>query len=285
SSTVVIKVRVKADAVSGVGHPIGITNSAEVASVKVMDPNAANNKASASTIVEERSDLRDTKLCKPDGPVRAGDVATCPIFVDNLGPSSARDVTLTDTHVSSGTFTIVGANANPGGACPASFGVVTCNLGTEPAGGRTTVVVTETANESQDINDCAKVSSATPDSDNSNNQSCDGVTVISVADVSLDKTDSPDPLVAGTDITYTLHAHNSGPSVAKNVTVQDFLPDSVAVVSVNGGAGATCVPGVPGDHSHPTQCSYATLASSATATMVIVARVKPGDHKVVSNEA
>ena len=283
TSTVVIKVHVKANAVSGPGHPIGITNSANV-STTVIDPNTANNAASASTIVEDRADLKVTKLCKPDGQVLAGDVATCTIFVDNLGPSDARSVVLTDTHVSNGSFTITGANASPGGACPVSSGVVTCNLGTEPAGGRTTIVVTLTAQEGQDINDCARVTAATPDPDSSNNQACEEVNVVSAADVSLDKSDSPDPLVAGTDITYTLDAHNGGPSVARNVIIRDFLPDSVSVLSVSG-VGGTCVPGVPGNQAQPTRCTFATLAPSATATMVIVVRVKPGDHKVVSNEA
>jgi uncharacterized repeat protein (TIGR01451 family) len=285
ASTVVVKVHVKANVVSSAGHPIGITNSAQVSSDKVIDPNPANNSASASTIVEDQADLKVTKLCKPDTPMRAGDVATCTIFVDNLGPSDARGVTLTDSHVSNGTFTILGASASPGGACPVAGGVVTCNLGTEPAGGRTTVVVTETATEAQDINDCATVSSATPDPSSSNDEACDGVSVIAVADVSLDKTDSPDPLVAGTDITYTLHAHNAGPSTAPDVAIRDFLPDSVSVVSVDGGVGGVCVPGVPGDPLHPTRCTYASLAPGATATMIIVVRVKPGDHKVVSNEA
>ncbi len=285
SSTVVVKVHVKANTVSNAGHPIGITNTAEVASTKVQDPNPANNTATASTIVEDSADLKVTKLCKPDTPLRAGNIATCTILVDNLGSSDARDVILTDTHVSDGSFTIVSANASPGGPCPVASGVVTCNLGTEPAGGRTTIVVKETATEAQDINDCASVSSVTPDPDHSNNQSCDGVSVIAVADVSIDKTGSPDPLVAGTDITYTLHAHNAGPSTAPNVTIRDFLPDSVAVLSVTGGVGGTCVPGIPGDPLHPTRCTYATLAPSATATMVVVVRVKPGDHKVVVNEA
>jgi uncharacterized repeat protein (TIGR01451 family) len=284
SSTVVVKVHVKPDAVSNAGHAIGITNSANVTST-VIDPNAANNSASASTIVEDEADLKVTKLCKPDRPVNAGEVATCTIFVDNLGPSDARNVTLTDSHVSAGTFTITGANASPGGACPVAGGVLTCNLGTEPAGGRTTIAVTLTADEGQDINDCAGVASATPDPNTSNNQACDDVNVVSAADLSLSKSDAPDPLNAGTDITYTLSAHNGGPSVAKNVSIRDFLPDSVTVLSVSGGLGATCVPGIPGDHAHPTTCTYAALASGATATMTIVVRVKPGDHKVVSNEA
>jgi uncharacterized repeat protein (TIGR01451 family) len=284
TQTVVIKVDVKPNVVSVAGHPVGMTNTAKVTS-KIDDPNPANNSATASTIVEDRADLKVTKLCKPDGPLLAGKVATCTILVDNLGPSDARGVTLVDTHVSDGTFTITGANASPGGACAIALGIVTCDLGIEPAGGRTTVVVTETATEPQDINDCARASAVTPDTDTSNNQACDGVSVIGVADVSIDKSDSPDPLVAGTDITYTLHAHNAGPSTAPNVTIRDFLPDSVTVLSVDGGVGGTCVPGVPGDPGQPTRCTYATLAPSATATMVIVVRVKPGDHKIVTNEA
>ena len=93
----------------------------------------------------------------------AGDTATCKILVENLGASDARGVTVTDTHVSNGSFTILGASASPGGACPAVGGVVTCNLGTEPAGGETTITVTFTATEAQDVNDCASVSSDTPD--------------------------------------------------------------------------------------------------------------------------
>jgi uncharacterized repeat protein (TIGR01451 family) len=285
TSTVVIKVHVKANAVSSAGHPIGITNSAEVGSVKVDDPNPTNNTASASTILEDRADLRVTKLCKPDVPMLAGDVATCTILVDNLGTSDARSVVLTDTHVSNGSFTILSASASPGGACPFLSGVVTCNLGTEPAGGRTTITVRETATEAQDINDCASVSSATPDPNHANDESCDGVNIIAAADLSLEKLDSPDPLVAGTDITYTLNAHNAGPSTAKNVVIRDLLPNSVTVVSVSGGIGGVCVPGVPGDPAHPTRCSYATVAPLATKTMVIVVRVNAGDNRVITNEA
>jgi uncharacterized repeat protein (TIGR01451 family) len=284
TSTVVIDVQVKADAVSSTGHSFGITNTAEVSSAKVQDPNLANNSASASTIVEDRADLAVTKLCKPDGPMLAGGVATCTVFVDNNGPSDARDVKITDAHVSNGTFTILGASASPGGACPAIGGVVTCDLGTEPTGGRTTITVTETATEAQDVNDCAKAASATPDPDKTNNQACDGVTILAVSDLSLTKTDAPDPLVAGTDITYTLSVHNAGPSTAPNVVIRDQVPNSVTVLSVSS-VGGTCVPGVPGDPGQPARCTYGTLAPSDTRTMTLVVRVLPGDHTVVTNAA
>ena len=282
SSTVVIKTHVKANAASS--GPTGITNSAEVSSVKVIDPNTDNNSDSASTIVEDRADLRVTKLCKPDGPMLAGDTAKCTILVDNLGPSDARSVVLTDTNVSNGSFTILGAIASPGGACPTAGGVVTCDLGTEPAGGRTTIVVTFTATEAQDVNDCASVSSDTPDPNHANDEACDGVSILAVSDLSLTKSDAPDPLVAGTNITYTLTVHNGGPSTATSVVIQDLLPSVVTVVSVSS-VGGTCVPGVPGDPAHPTRCTYGTLAPSATRTMTLVVSVNPGDNRVVTNEA
>jgi uncharacterized repeat protein (TIGR01451 family) len=283
TSTVVIKTKVKANAVPSAGA-IGITNTAEVSSVTVIDPNTDNNSASASTIVEDRADLRVTKLCKPDGPMLAGDVATCTIFVDNNGPSDARDVKVVDAHVSNRTFTILGASASPGAACPAIAGVVTCDLGTEPAGGRTTITVTETATEAQDVNDCAKAASATPDPDTANNQACDGVTILAVSDLSLTKADAPDPLVAGTDITYTLQVHNSGPSTAPNVVIRDQLPNSVTVISI-ASVGGTCVPGVPGDPGQPARCTYGAIAPTLTRTMLLVVRVNPGNNTVVTNAA
>jgi uncharacterized repeat protein (TIGR01451 family) len=285
TSTVVIKTEVKANVVSNAGHPIGITNNAEVSSQKVIDPNPSNNSASASTIVEDNADLRLSKDCKPDTPMPAGATATCTITVDNLGPSDARNVVVTDAHISNGSFTILGANATPGGPCTVVAGTVTCNLGTEPAGGRTTIVVTETATEAQDINDCASFTSATPDPDHTNDQACDGVSVFAVADLSLTKTDSPDPLIGGTNITYTLTAHNAGPSTAPSVIIRDPLPGSVTVVSVDGGPGSTCVSGTPGDPAHPTQCAYTTVAPGDTKTMTLVVSVNPGDHQVVTNEA
>ena len=123
-----------------------------------------NNSASASTIVEDRADLaRDEALQarRADARRRRRDVHDL-----RRQPRSVRCAqrqVVTDTHVSNGSFTILGASASPGGACPAAGGVVTCDLGTEPAGGRTTIIVTETATEAQDVNDCASVSSATPD--------------------------------------------------------------------------------------------------------------------------
>ena len=44
------------------------------------------------------------------------------------------------------------------------------------------------------------------------------------ADLSITKTDSPDPVTAGNDLTYTVTVHNYGPSDAQAVQVTDTLP-------------------------------------------------------------
>src|SRR3989449_10599200 len=74
-------------------------NNTATVSADEPDPDTSNNRASTSTTVNDRADLRLTKDCKPDEPLRAGGTATCQILVDNLGPSDARNVVVKDANV------------------------------------------------------------------------------------------------------------------------------------------------------------------------------------------
>jgi uncharacterized repeat protein (TIGR01451 family) len=271
---------------------VSIVNTVRVQSTDTIDPDTSNNTATAVTFAEELSDLRVTKICKPDDQLLAGETATCTIFVDNLGPSDARNVQLTDTNLSDGTFTIGTVTASQGSCDPPASGVVTCDLGNLPAAspsepGRATVAIDVTATEAMDINDVATVVSSTPDPDTSNNQAQDSVSVMAVADLSLTKSDLPDPVVAGMNLTYTLTVTNNGPSTAVNVVVEDVLSSAVSVVSVAGTGGASCNAGVPGDPFLPTACAFDSMAPSASETMTIVVTVNPDvpDGTIIHNDA
>ena len=97
-----------------------------------------------------------------------------------------------------------------------------------------------------------------------------------VADLSITKTDSPDPVTAGSNLTYTITITNNGPAPATSVTLTDTLPGGVTFVSSTPSqgscSGATVV-----------TCTIGSLANSASATVVIV--VTPASAGSLSNTA
>jgi uncharacterized repeat protein (TIGR01451 family) len=54
---------------------------------------------------------------------------------------------------------------------------------------------------------------------------------IPAADVSVSKSDSPDPVAAGAMLSYTVDVTNDGPAEAENVVLTDILPAGVSFVS------------------------------------------------------
>ncbi|MCC7019703.1 MAG: hypothetical protein IT332_08105, partial [Ardenticatenales bacterium] len=71
-----------------------------------IDPNLANNCDTETDLVKELADLRVTKFSEPHENIRAGQIFTYTIYVDNLGPSVARNVVISDTMLSSGNVSI-----------------------------------------------------------------------------------------------------------------------------------------------------------------------------------
>jgi uncharacterized repeat protein (TIGR01451 family) len=53
------------------------------------------------------------------------------------------------------------------------------------------------------------------------------------ADLSITKTDRPDPVQPGGTVTYTISVTNAGPDAATNVTVTDRLPNGVTFLSAS----------------------------------------------------
>ena len=87
-----------------------------------------------------------------------------------------------------------------------------------------------------------------------------------VADLSLTKTSSPDPGLAGGQLTSTLTVQNAGPSPALDVVVTDELPAGVTLVSAPGcSVAATTL-----------TCPIGTLTSGASATVTVTVAIPPG---------
>jgi uncharacterized repeat protein (TIGR01451 family) len=242
SRSFTIKVWVYPDYVVSYGDTI--TDTATVTSdTQDWESDLTNNEATVTTYVQDEADLNVMKFCKPDTRVLAGELINYTIIVDNLGPSNARNVTIKDTIISSGTFTLISGTSN----LPADLwqslgphdltisGLLTDSLGPQTIPhsehGRWIVWITVRANEAQDINDYVSVFTlpeGTPDPDMSNNQAQNSISVTQEpADLKVIKFVKPDTAVlAGQLINYTIIVENLGPSIAYNVSIRDQILSS-----------------------------------------------------------
>ena len=97
------------------------------------------------------------------------------------------------------------------------------------------------------------------------------------ADVQITKTHSPDPVVAGRTLTYTLLIQNNGPCSATNVVVTDTLPSEITEAKY-------MVNGTPqGDWTG--NYTIDTLEPGLTVTITITGKVAPWATETLTNTA
>jgi uncharacterized repeat protein (TIGR01451 family) len=88
------------------------------------------------------------------------------------------------------------------------------------------------------------------------------------ADLAVAKSDSPDPVAKGANLTYTAVVMNNGPAQATGVTLTDVLPANVRFVSVTSTAGSCTQAG------GTVTCNLGGLSNGSSATVTIVVRPK-----------
>jgi uncharacterized repeat protein (TIGR01451 family) len=87
-------------------------------------------------------------------------------------------------------------------------------------------------------------------------------------DLSISKTDSPDPVVKGSNLTYTVTVTNTGANDASGVEVTDTLPGDVDFVS------ATPSQGTCNQNGATVTCQLGQVNAGQTATVTIVVKTK-----------
>ncbi|MGH2671425.1 MAG: DUF11 domain-containing protein [Actinomycetota bacterium] len=100
-----------------------------------------------------------------------------------------------------------------------------------------------------------------------------------VADLSVVKTDSPDPVHVGQSLTYTVTVTNDGPLVASGVTLTDTLPKNAGFGSVTTTQGSCTVKPA----KRLVTCALGSVAAGGTVTVRI--SVKPTQKGTITNTA
>ncbi len=216
-----------------------ISNQALVSSATAESD--SNNSVSEVTTVnavaaEEQADL-SLSLTGSADLVNTNTALSYTLIVSNAGPQTASNVQLVDTLPSGVSF--VSATGTDW-TCHEAGGTVICDLASLSVGDANPIVINVTApSTAGEITNQATVSSATAESDSSNNSVSEVTTVNAVAaeeqaDLSLSLTGSADSVNTNTALSYTLIVSNAGPQTASNVQLVDTLPSGVSFVSATG---------------------------------------------------
>ncbi|HWS28054.1 MAG TPA: IPTL-CTERM sorting domain-containing protein, partial [Xanthomonadales bacterium] len=249
-----------------------ISNTATVTTTSI-DSNPANNSATANQTITVDANLSILLTDSPD-PVSAGSPLTYVATLTNGGPSDAQGVSIALPLPA--TLTFVSAVASAGGVCvtPAvgANGTVTCTWAgvTLPAAQRSVTVIAgvpaATASGSI-LNAIATAASSSPDSVPANNTSTTATAVNVAADLSITLTDTPDPVTAGTNLTYLATLTNGGPSDAQDATISLPLVAGTSFVSATPSAGGSC------NAASPVVCSWAgaTIPGGTRSVSIVVA--------------
>jgi uncharacterized repeat protein (TIGR01451 family) len=198
------------------------------------DPNTANNSSALATPVtgSTAADLSVTQVATPN-PVIQGFPVTYTATTTNNGPNDTAGAMLTEVLPLNVAFS--GASASQG-SCANASGTVPCNLGTLLSGGTATATIVGTTTAAGTGTATATATSLVTDPNPANNSATATVSVNPPsADLSAALSASPSPAIAGSPLTYSIGAHNAGPSPATGATATDVLPAGVTFGSASSG--------------------------------------------------
>ncbi|MFL6198392.1 MAG: hypothetical protein ACJ76J_04390 [Thermoanaerobaculia bacterium] len=243
-----------------------------------------------SPLLAASADLQVSKTDATD-PLAAGTVQTYTITLTNAGPDPAEFVTLEDDLPAGTTF--LSLSEPPGWTCtvPAvgSAGLVSCSIDTVAAGFEVftlSVLFDAGLTPGTVVTNSATASAETPEGNQGDETGSASTTVgPPEADLSLQKSAAPDPVLQGDDLTFTLTVINAGPGDADSVELDDPLPAGVTFQSLASPAGWSCAtPAVGG--TGDVICTVATLAPG-NAVFTLVVNVDPSlpTGTVLSNSA
>lgn len=274
-------IEITAHIVAGADIDKPLTNVVTVDSA-TPDPDPKNNRAEAKTTLEAKAKLVLSKTSEPDTFV-AGTKAVYHLRVSNEGPSSAKNVVVSDTIPADLTPTSV---QGPG-TCAIEGQKVTCTIamvaptGDDPLDIHIDVDVAPGATGER--TNAATVTTDTPLDPTSVTEAKVTNPLRASADVRIEKTSDTDVVYAGAGMSWNLTATNAGPSVARDVVITDTLPEHMELADVPDGC-------TYAKAERTLTCPVGDLAHGATKSIEVRVSVDPdyvggGENATLTNHA
>lgn len=217
------------------------------------------------------ADLQLSATSAPN-PATQGQQFDYTLTVTNAGPAPTSDVNLTDQLPYEVRLVQTAASQ---GVCSVSQQYVRCALGTLDGGRNATVTITVNAVRAGTVYNSATVTGREYDAYEGNNSATTTTDVQPggswAADLGVSNSVDRGTANPGENLTYTITVTNAGPAVAVGAHLTDQLPDGAEFVSATPSQGS-CT-----SSSGDVVCELGDLASAATSTVTVVARVtRPG---------
>jgi len=241
-----------------------------------IDTDPTNDNETQNTTVQNGADLNITQTDSAD-PVTAGGIYSYALNVNNIGPNTASDITVTNTLPANVTYQ---SHTATGWSCSDAGQVITCtltSLANGVAASPITLNVKVTGAIAGTVTNSVTVAATTSDSNVSNNTSTENTAIISGTDLSISKSVST-PVIENSAATFTLSPRNLGPNNAATVSVSDTLPTDFVFVSATG-TGWSC-----SESTGTVTCTRATYNIGATDDITIQTTA-PSNRSNITNTA
>lgn len=248
--------------ISVAGNPTtagAISSTASVTSSEA-DPNPSDNSATVVTqVIPPTADLAVGLQAVPN-PVVINGTLTCTVSVTNNGPSDGSGIVVTNALPAG--LAVISATVSQGSI---TTGGGLWTVGNLPAGSHATATLVAIAAVEGSLTCTSSAQGNQFDSNPANNSAALAVIVGPSADLAISIADYPDPVVVLSNLTYDVVVSNRGPSAATSVTVSDYLPANISLLSTNVSQGVIARAG------NTLEWSVGALASGAKATLTLVA--------------
>ena len=278
-----------------------VTNTATVTS-DTFDENLDDNTDTITTPLRSLADMKIQKTAITS-PLVAGQAIVYQLTVNNLGPSTAHNVTVTDPFPATVIDQVYSLNGSP--AMPWNGSIA---LGDMAASAQNTILIEGTLSPAATgtIHNTASVYSSTPDPDHSNNRMRVVTPINTGANLTITKKASVAQAIVGDELSYTIYIFNSGPSYAYNVVIDDVVDATLSGVTYSldglnwddwsgsytydmipvGGARSILIKGVVSDLGNGSTLNTATASADnapPTSDSVVVGIVEKADVAIVKS--